>query len=294
MIDWKKYFDRIYCIRYAGRGPLDLKSDKDPYINELRRVGILDSGIFDIEYSVDSLAVEIFHENHPGEFDKQNLYGHHLHVTFTHYIAALKAYTLGYNRILIIEDDICWLKDLNMIDKYLSSIPEDDKYNICLFDWAIETCNWDANENCHLDDPYIDDNNLYREFKHGCLSSCYALNRKGMEHIITCIEKGPYYVIDMILQKYHFTIWDVIDETKPHTWDNLYYSGDGYPSLNSPEHNPIFSTLRLCIQTADNWSKPLDYDRITLGQWLDFDPSLVIPDISLYNFIPNKQERDSN
>lgn len=43
----------------------------------------------------------------------------------THYQAILQAYELGYNNILIIEDDICFIKNKKLIEYYLNNIPED-------------------------------------------------------------------------------------------------------------------------------------------------------------------------
>ena len=45
--------------------------------------------------------------------------------TLTHYNAVLQAYELGYENVLIIEDDICFIKDKKLIYTYLNNIPED-------------------------------------------------------------------------------------------------------------------------------------------------------------------------
>ena len=56
--------------------------------------------------------------------DNDKMYG----CGMSHYRAVLQAYELGYNNILIIEDDICFIKDINMINNYLNNIPNDADY----------------------------------------------------------------------------------------------------------------------------------------------------------------------
>ena len=45
--------------------------------------------------------------------------------TLSHYMAVLYAYNLGYNNVLILEDDIALIKDSKLIEYYLNNIPED-------------------------------------------------------------------------------------------------------------------------------------------------------------------------
>ena len=46
----------------------------------------------------------------------------------THYQAVMQAYHLGYNNVLIFEDDVCMNKDKHMIEDMLNNIPEDADY----------------------------------------------------------------------------------------------------------------------------------------------------------------------
>ena len=43
----------------------------------------------------------------------------------SHYQGVLQAYELGYNNVLIFEDDICFIKNKNIIKNYLNNIPTD-------------------------------------------------------------------------------------------------------------------------------------------------------------------------
>ena len=45
--------------------------------------------------------------------------------TLAHYQAVLQAYEFNYNNVLIIEDDICFIKDKETIEYFLNNIPED-------------------------------------------------------------------------------------------------------------------------------------------------------------------------
>ena len=45
--------------------------------------------------------------------------------TMSHYRAVVQAYELGYNNVLIIEDDICFIKDKELLKYYLNNIPQD-------------------------------------------------------------------------------------------------------------------------------------------------------------------------
>jgi len=48
--------------------------------------------------------------------------------SMSHYQAVLQAYELGYNNVLILEDDICFIKDKNLINSYLNNIPKNADY----------------------------------------------------------------------------------------------------------------------------------------------------------------------
>ena len=45
--------------------------------------------------------------------------------TINHYNAVFQAYEFGYNNVLIMEDDICFIKDKNLIQQMLTEIPDD-------------------------------------------------------------------------------------------------------------------------------------------------------------------------
>lgn len=75
--------------------------------------------------------------------------------TAAHYQAVLQAYEFGYNNVLIIEDDICFIKDKNLLYECLNNIPKDGEF-----------ITWDPRfiyqyDNKHVTDEIISSNSLY-------------------------------------------------------------------------------------------------------------------------------------
>ena len=56
--------------------------------------------------------------------------------TMTHYQAVMQAYYLGYNNVLIFEDDVCLNKDISVFEDMLNNIPE----NIDFIDYDPRLC----------------------------------------------------------------------------------------------------------------------------------------------------------
>jgi len=151
MIDWNKYFDHIFvisrCSNFDRRKWIDL---------EFNRVGI---NQFQYWYSFDDnikLDNNKFHE------DKRK------NIVYAHYSLIKTCYQLGYENILICEDDICFLNDneqiYNILEKFNYVKP---KINVYLFD--------------HVGYLLYDLNIWF-------YADCYYLDRKGMEYLIYCIE----------------------------------------------------------------------------------------------------------
>lgn len=176
MIDWARYFDHIYSIGYV-------KNDITKLNSELKRIGIYDSGIYSHEYShsnifVDSILqcilrndMDKYEEDHKG-FD----------VSLTHYKIIKEAYELGYNKILIIEDDSIFLKDINRIEEILNNLPND--YELCYLNWTLY-----HQENAEI----YDYNDYFKYFKTNndiwlFSASSYTLNRDTMLNIINFYE----------------------------------------------------------------------------------------------------------
>ena len=73
--------------------------------------------------NTDALGYKI-HYPQLWEFEK-HCTGKDFSCTINHYSAVLQAYEFGYNNVLIMEDDICFVKDKKLIQQMLTNIPED-------------------------------------------------------------------------------------------------------------------------------------------------------------------------
>jgi GR25 family glycosyltransferase involved in LPS biosynthesis len=101
---------------------------------ELNRVGILNSGIFEWHKTFDSDWYSYLF-NKLKEEKKcfcQNV--NELKCTFAHYSCIKKSILNNHNRILILEDDERFLKNIDEIESILSNIPNDG--DVILFDYS--------------------------------------------------------------------------------------------------------------------------------------------------------------
>ena len=109
MIDWKKYFDHIYCVHIV-----EYKERRLELMEELNRVGILDSGIFSFKYTfrtpLDNVLLNSYNFSRASDAERFDV--PKLNLAMGHYACIKEALGLEYKRILLLEDDIAFLKDL--------------------------------------------------------------------------------------------------------------------------------------------------------------------------------------
>lgn len=124
-IDWKKYVDAIYCIHY-----IPYKNRVDRINAELKRVGILDSGIFRYHYTYpDPLEGIVFKSLDTSFLSKEtDVPDNMFSLTMAYYHIFKEAQAFGYKRILIMEDDVAFLNDLEQIKIMLERLPADGDY----------------------------------------------------------------------------------------------------------------------------------------------------------------------
>lgn len=176
MIDWKKYFDHIYCIHFV-----DYKEREEELKKELKRVGILDSEIFSFKYTFRTPLDNTLYESYNFMRERNNEWFKisMLNLAIGHYSCMKESLGLGYERILIIEDDVAFLKNLDEIERILESSPHAD---IELYDKCGTKENWDSCLKSKINKDYCSYSLLW-------CASCYSVNRKGMEHITSCQEQ---------------------------------------------------------------------------------------------------------
>ena len=154
MINWNKYFDKIYVLSYVKN------FDRRKIIeSEFKRIGITD---YEFYLNIDdNFLIE------------SNIYSKsQTNAAHGHYSIIKKSYELGYNRIAIVEDDVIFLKDLNEISKCLENYYKEES-DIYLFTGAIEN--------------YFDDDSKF----YVC-SQLYSINRYGMEYLVYMHETYHY------------------------------------------------------------------------------------------------------
>lgn len=141
VIHWGKYFDRIYCLHYTGH----LGERICSHNKELARVGILDSGIFEYRYTTkDPFERHVEHavKRLATKDEVNRAYVNLMLATARIYREAL---ALGMKRILVLEDDIRFLKDLTKVKDMLENMPT--SAGIVQFDKGLATDSpWDKVE----------------------------------------------------------------------------------------------------------------------------------------------------
>jgi hypothetical protein len=118
-IDWNKYVDQIYCVTFT-------KKDKTKLYEELRRVDILDS---DIYHEFENIQTPFYEILYNAAVDQNKVmqnsckeYSFRYDVTIAEYYCCKNASQHNYNRILVLEDDVIFLKDKNDIIKILDNM----------------------------------------------------------------------------------------------------------------------------------------------------------------------------
>ena len=115
---WSR-FDKIVCIHYLPY----MKERYDNCVKELTRVGILDLPQFEWEFTVPNVFNSLikFPKGRIGRFfevaEKQ--------YAIQYYTLMKKLLMLGYEKVLILEDDAFFLKDLDKVKEILDATPAD-------------------------------------------------------------------------------------------------------------------------------------------------------------------------
>lgn len=220
-INWNKYFDNIYvlsgCSNFEKREQLK---------NEFKRIGLKKyHWWYGYENNlIDHLKYQAY------DITKSNMI-----TTYSHYGLIKTAYELGYENILILEDDVRFLKDLNKIQEQLKIFKKKkNKVDFYFFD-------------------YIKVSSMI------CFFSAVYLNRKAMKYIIYCIEHNIAPVDTFIL--YNFMNDDNIDQYAWYWVNNRKLSPIVIPKFANIL--PIYvekSPIRICIQNnkTDDYDKDID------------------------------------
>ena len=166
-------FDKIFCLNLSHR-----KDRRDKMIKQLETLGVLDSPKFEWHISTTHI-----HSNIMAQAKNQSKLGHfnypnELNCAREHYSIVKKAYDLGYEHILVIEDDVFFHKNEMFLSEVLDNIPEE--YDILQFGGFSSTPDT-------VEAPII--NAYWMHSVHAWNCSMYALSRKGMKFYLNFQER---------------------------------------------------------------------------------------------------------
>jgi len=204
MTDWDKLFDKMYCIHY-----LPYKDRIEKTKNELSYAGILDSKNFEWFYTTDNIAYDMLYKkmldmgmifkmdetDHTKPIVEGYIKNERVFNLAMNVVNLLQqAYLLGYERILVIEDDIAFLKNKRMLDDIFHSYPLD--YDLVSMEY------WFRNDNDYSyatsDNRKINDHFCFLSREKIVNFSFVGLTRKGIKHILDGMNQkficSDYYI----------------------------------------------------------------------------------------------------
>lgn len=180
-IKWERYIDRIFCVYF-----LPNKKRMARLKDELNRVGILDSPIFEWRFTTPNPYDVVIQNNYK---DKKWINSIGCINGSLEVLRILKeSRLLGYKRILILEDDVAFLKDLSALEKILSYIPEG--YDIVQLDkgcWGKSKIEeWNSIRNNTINECFVEAGQF-----HFGLSDANVFTPSGMDLAIRVLDSKP-------------------------------------------------------------------------------------------------------
>ena len=181
---WKRRFDGIYLINYIFYGNRKERMHKILHENMLEDNTVW---IHPVPSGFDDKLIE-YNNDIAGGMTKAKV-----NLALAHYRAISEAYWSGKNSILIMEDDIAFLKNKELLQKIIMAIP--DNSDIVLLD-KVGLASQKTEYQMEISHPF----NEYFASMGGLTlwnASCYCLSRKGMRYIIDsqekCLNVADYY-----------------------------------------------------------------------------------------------------
>ena len=171
MIDWNKYFDHVFIISRCKNFEKQQIMDQN-----LKNLELTDYQYWWVpDYSFNNSLI----------FKENDLNLNHARCSFGHYSLWKMCYERELKNVLIIEDDLCFLKDTNTIKEMLELYySKRDNIDIYLFDYNYSFS------------ITLEENNNYIYLPSYILGTCYSLtNSNSFEYLINLHEK-TYLVCD--------------------------------------------------------------------------------------------------
>ena len=187
-------FDKIYCIHY-----LPYNERNNNIISEFSRVGLLSCPNFEWFYTTDNFLFDhIFQtlktkdmipvdtESHANNILEGYIKNERVfNLAINSYNLIYQAYLQNFNRILILEDDVQFLKSIVTLDEILYDFPEE--YDIVSFDYWFRNksdCNTAYSKNRQINKNYY--KIMYERLVN---ASCISYSRFGMKHFLDGMNK---------------------------------------------------------------------------------------------------------
>ena len=164
-------FGRKTLLTFTG-----YKDRVQPAIDQLERVGMQS---VDIQWQFPNPFEEVLvrHLKHKRGIGVPG----YMNCTMGHYSAVKRAYHLGIEHVLVMEDDIIFMNDTDFIESAVRALPED--FDVAMLDWFASSPGHppDSVRKCIQERSK---NEFWAEFDAVRSCGCYALSRRGMERYI--------------------------------------------------------------------------------------------------------------
>ena len=207
-IDWNKYVDHIYMIDYTKT-----KNDRTFMTNELKRLGIYDIDLLTIMMNISTPFYETLHKYFNNDDNEEHIslkenpfysVGYAFDATIAHYFCIKQAYELGYDHIMILENDICFLRNKQYIKNILDSCYSlYDEYDVFVLDnnVILDKNSKNIQINYLIYNNLINKSNTIYEYDMNDdytlgMAGCNIYNRVAMAKIINYYESYTYTTID--------------------------------------------------------------------------------------------------
>jgi len=168
MIEWSRHFSRVYCIHYLPY------AERIGWLKkEFERVGLSDSGILRFRYT------------NPCKFD--HLFGDVLKIPNGYVNLSLEFKSIlnealgeGLDRILILENDVCFRNDLGEIEDILSAMPSEEPIVQLDKFYDGDTIHYKQHVFLHSvnDEFFMSDGETFNG------GDCFSLTRQGAEMML--------------------------------------------------------------------------------------------------------------
>lgn len=237
------YFDKIIVLHYVKNTERKVKLDK-----ELDRIGINQCKNLEFYYDVDTPYDEAMFQNimlhYPSHPETHRL--SYKKASFHHYRIIKIAYEQGCNRILILEDDACFLKNLEKLLYLFECTPKDA--DIVLYDKLIWRISSEKYKQIFKNCIYANYTNLNLFLLAFISAACYGLSRKAMEELIinydnklTACDTYTNYVPGLSIANFakrYVANTNLCIQDSPGYYEDFYKTYINFDEYNLPDDNP--------------------------------------------------------